>query len=53
MITETYTPPVSQLLSYGDDEVARTAEWPDYLALGFGVETLHPKKRKTNARWQS
>ena len=40
MNTETYTPPVSQLLSYGDDEVVSKAEWPDYLALGFGSEHI-------------
>ncbi|HET9922106.1 MAG TPA: DUF1186 domain-containing protein [Ktedonobacteraceae bacterium] len=40
MSTETYTPPVSELLSYGDDEVVRKAEWPDYLALGFGSEHI-------------
>lgn len=40
MTTQPYTPPVSQLLTYGADDVARAAEWPDYLALGFGPEDI-------------
>lgn len=40
MSTESYSPPVSQLLTYGGREVAETAEWPDYLALGFGPEDI-------------
>ncbi len=40
MSTESYTPPVSQLLTYGGREVAESAEWPDYLALGFGQEDI-------------
>lgn len=39
MSTEPYTPPVSQLLTYGED-AARAAEWQDYLALGLGQEDI-------------
>jgi hypothetical protein len=40
MSTQPYTPPVSQLLTYGGEEVANAEEWPDYLALGFGPEDI-------------
>jgi hypothetical protein len=40
MSTQPYTPPVGQLLTYGAEDVARAAEWPDYLALGLGPEDI-------------
>lgn len=39
MSTEPYTPPVSQLLTYGE-EALRAAEWQDYLSLGLGQEDI-------------
>ncbi len=40
MSTQPYTPPVSQLLTYGGEEVANAEKWPDYLALGFGPQDI-------------
>ncbi len=36
--TYNYSPPVDQLLTYGEAEVVEAKDWPDYLELGFGPE---------------
>jgi hypothetical protein len=35
-----YSPPVDQLLTYGDPRLLNVKGWPDYLALGFGPEHI-------------
>ena len=40
-MTETpYTPPVDQLLTYGEPDLVKVEGWPDYLALGIGPEDI-------------
>jgi hypothetical protein len=34
----TYTPPVDQLLTYGEGENSRSEDWPNYLELGFTLD---------------
>lgn len=36
--TSAYTPPVDQLLTYGENRGQSPEEWPDYLGLGIGPE---------------
>ena len=38
--TNSYTPPVDQLLTYGKAQIASSDEWPNYLELGLGSEQI-------------
>ena len=38
--TNSYTPPVNQLLTYGNAQIASSDEWPNYLELGLGSEQI-------------
>jgi hypothetical protein len=38
--TNSYTPPVDQLLTYGKARIASSDEWPNYLELGLGSEQI-------------
>ena len=38
--TNSYQPPVSQLLTYGEAHIVQSDNWPDYLALGLGLEHI-------------
>ncbi len=38
--TNSYTPPVNQLLTYGNAQIASLDEWPNYLELGLGSEQI-------------
>src|SRR5437762_13751993 len=38
--TNNYTPPVNQLLTYGDARVISRSGWPNYLQLGLGSEHI-------------
>jgi hypothetical protein len=38
--TNSYTPPVSQLLTYGEGQATSSKNWPNYLELGLGPEHI-------------
>jgi hypothetical protein len=39
-LTSNYSPPVDQLLTYGESSTLMPDKWPDYLALGLGPEHI-------------
>jgi hypothetical protein len=38
--TSSYSPPIDQLLAYGEPAVVDSQDWPDYLALGLGPQHI-------------